>query len=95
MGGGQTQFYELARHGISFVADPLQMTFTNNERKTVQGVLNGDFEIGFVRTDQIERTLDVDGELIDPGASFLLSTRCSYWHVSILFLTPCSSNLFA
>lgn len=67
MGGAQTQFYELFLHGISFVADPKQMVFTNNEKKTVDGLLNGDFEIGFVRTDQIERQTDANGKTLDPG----------------------------
>lgn len=67
MGAGQTQFYELFRAGVSYVADPLQVVFTNDERKIVGGVMNGDFEIGFARTDQIERTTDANGEPIDPG----------------------------
>lgn len=70
MGGAQTQFYELSLHGISFVADPKQMSFTNNEKITVDGVLNGDFEIGFVRTDQIERQTDENGRTLDPGKFF-------------------------
>lgn len=53
--------------GLSFVADPKQVVFTMDERKIVDGVLNGDFEVGFARTDQIERTTDENGEHIDPG----------------------------
>lgn len=67
MGGGQTQLYEMHRAGLSYVADPLQMVFTSDERKTVQGVLDGDFEVGMARTDQIERHTDENGEHIDPG----------------------------
>lgn len=67
MGGGQTQFYEMFRAGLSYVADPLQMMFTTDESKTVQGVLDGDFEVGMARTDQIERHADDNGELINPG----------------------------
>ena len=43
--------------------------FTTDERKTVQGVLDGDFEVGMARTDQIERHTDANGELIDPGTN--------------------------
>ena len=32
----------------------------------MNGVLNGQFDVGFVRTDQIERTRDSTGTLIDP-----------------------------
>lgn len=72
MGGGQTQFYEMFRAGLSFVADPAQVIFTIDERLVVEGVLNGDFEVGFARTDQIERHTNANGETIDPGMSFLL-----------------------
>lgn len=57
----------MVKHGLSYVADPKQMVFTNDEIKTVQGVLDGDFEIGFARTDQIERHLDENGKQLDPG----------------------------
>jgi ABC-type phosphate/phosphonate transport system substrate-binding protein len=53
MGAGQTQFYEMFRDGLSYVADPLQVSFTNNEGLLVGGVLKGDFEVGFARTDQV------------------------------------------
>ena len=67
MGGAQAQFYEMFANGLSYVADPSQVVFTMDERKTVQGVLDGDFEIGFARTDQIERHKDANGKDIDPG----------------------------
>ena len=66
MGGAQTQVYEMFAEGLSYVADPSQVTFTKDERKTVQGVLDGDFEIGFARTDQIERHKLPNGEDLDP-----------------------------
>jgi hypothetical protein len=40
--------------------------FTDNQFDVVSGVLSGDFDVGFVRTDQIERTKDGDGNPIDP-----------------------------
>ncbi|CAB9525926.1 protein kinase TNNI3K (Partial), partial [Seminavis robusta] len=61
MGGGQTQFYSLFVNGVSYVADPKQVIFTKDERLVVQGLLDGDFEIGFARTDQIERHTDERG----------------------------------
>lgn len=69
MGGGQSQLYLLEEHNISFVADLKQMVFTGDEVKTVQGVLDGEFEVGFARTDQIERHSDADGKLLNPGNS--------------------------
>lgn len=67
MGGGQSQYYEMFRHGLSYVADPAQVVFTDDERLIVEGVMNKEFEVGFARTDQIERHRGPDGELIDPG----------------------------
>ena len=68
MGGGQTQFYEMVRAGLSYVADPKQVIFTNDELQTVQGLLDGDFEVAFARTDQIERHISQEtGKAIDPG----------------------------
>lgn len=69
MGGGQSQLYELEAHNISWVADLKQMVFTGDEVKTVQGVLDGEFEVGFARTDQIDRHRDAKGKLINPGKS--------------------------
>jgi len=67
-GGGQTQFYEMYRSAkLSYVADTRQISFTGDERQTVQGVLDGDFEVGMARTDQIERHTDENGKPIDPG----------------------------
>lgn len=43
------------------------MVFTLDERKTVQGVLDGDFQVGLCRTDQIERHTDENGNHIDRG----------------------------
>jgi len=65
LGSGQMQFRELVKKGISYLQDVKQMVFTSNQGKVVNGVLNGDFDVGFVRTDQIERTKGADGNLID------------------------------
>jgi len=56
LGSGQMQFRELVKKGISYFQDVKQIVFTSNEEKVINGVLNGDFDIGFVRTDQIEQT---------------------------------------
>lgn len=59
------QFYEMVTQGLSFVADPKQVIFTDDEYKTVQGVLDGHFDIGFARTGQIEQHRDANnGKLL-------------------------------
>lgn len=69
MGGGQTQLYEMVKHGLSYVADPKQVIFTKDESLIVQGLLDGEFEVGFARTDQIERHTDENGDHIKDGKS--------------------------
>jgi hypothetical protein len=54
--------------GLSYLMDPKQVVFTHDQAAVVQGVLNRDFDVGFVRTDQIELS-QVDPALfkiIDP-----------------------------
>lgn len=64
MGGGQTQFYEMFRHGLSYVADPKQVVFTKDERLVIQGLLDRDFDVAFARTDQMERHVNPDGTFL-------------------------------
>ena len=49
-----------------FSLDPKQLVFTSNQGKVVKGVLSGEFDVGFIRTDQIERSKDAYGNAIDP-----------------------------
>jgi hypothetical protein len=65
LGSGQMQFLEMKNAGMSYINDPKQLVFTSNQEKVVNGILNGDFDVGFVRTDQLERSQDADGNLID------------------------------
>lgn len=65
LGSGQMQFRLLQRAGMSYINDPIRLVFTSNQGKVVNGVLNGDFDVGFVRTDQLERSKDPNGEPID------------------------------
>ena len=72
---GQVQFYEMARAGMSYVMDPKQVVFTGNQFDVVLGVLSGKFDVGFVRTDQIERTQYPDGKFVNPEDFKILSPR--------------------
>lgn len=49
------QFNEMLRNGLSPVMDPLQVVFTANHYQVVDRVLSGEFDIGFVRADQLPR----------------------------------------
>lgn len=65
LGSGQMQFRLLQQRGLSYIQDPKQLVFTSNQGKVVHGVLGGNFDVGFVRTDQLERTKHKNGTLID------------------------------
>ncbi len=64
--GGQMQINELERAGMSYVNDPKQVVFAKSQLDVVRGVISGRFDVGFVRTDQIELTTDQNGDLVDP-----------------------------
>jgi len=63
---GQIQFREMIIRGMSYINDPKQVVLTGDQGEIVNGVLYGDFDVGFVRTDQIECTKDrVTGKIVD------------------------------
>jgi ABC-type phosphate/phosphonate transport system substrate-binding protein len=64
LGSGQMQFLEMKNAGMEYLNNWKQLVFTRNQGKIVNGVLNGDFDVGFVRTDQMECTKDADGNPI-------------------------------
>jgi hypothetical protein len=72
----QLQFYEMEMAGMSYVMDPKQVVFTGNQFDVVQGVLDGDFDVGFVRTDQIERHIDADGNPLNSGKCLRATALC-------------------
>ena len=41
--------------GLSFLNDPAQVIFTSNQGKIVKHVDNGNIDVGFVRTNQLEK----------------------------------------
>lgn len=65
LGSGQMQFREMQNAGMSYINDPRQLVFTSNQGKVVQGVLDGKFDVAFIRTDQLERSIDSEGNPID------------------------------
>lgn len=63
---GQMQFRRLRQNGIHHLQDPEQIIFMRNQGKVVQAVLEGKVDVGYVRTDQLERTMDPNtGKLVD------------------------------
>jgi ABC-type phosphate/phosphonate transport system substrate-binding protein len=78
LGSGQMQFLEMQRAGMSYINDPKQLVFTSNQGKVVNGVLSGQFDVGFVRTDQLERTKDADGNLVNLTDFKLIEPRTNF-----------------
>jgi ABC-type amino acid transport substrate-binding protein len=64
--GGQMQIYEMEKKGMSYVNDPKQMIFMKDQDLVVQAILSGRVDVGFIRTNQIELTMDENGNPIDP-----------------------------
>jgi len=67
VGGGQLPIYEMTKAGMSYVMDPKQMIFVFDQNLVVEGVMNGDFDVGFVQTRTIEQYINPNtGRNIDP-----------------------------
>ena len=48
--------------------DLKQLIFMESQNNIVNGVLKNEIDVGFIRTDQLERTINVTmGELVDPA----------------------------
>lgn len=95
LGSGQMQFRLLQQSGLSYINDPKQMVFTSNQGKVVNGVLNGEFDIGFVRTDQIERTKDANGKLVDASKLKVIEPKTGLNIGGVDFPFQSSTQLYA
>ena len=65
--------------------DPKQVVFTENQEDIVEGVLAGRWDVGFVRTGQIERMMDADGEYLNPDLFKVLDPRIYVMDTGDLF----------
>eukprot|EP00281_Chroomonas_sp_CCMP1168_P019235 CAMPEP_0206225022 /NCGR_PEP_ID=MMETSP0047_2-20121206/7333_1 /ASSEMBLY_ACC=CAM_ASM_000192 /TAXON_ID=195065 /ORGANISM="Chroomonas mesostigmatica_cf, Strain CCMP1168" /LENGTH=693 /DNA_ID=CAMNT_0053648009 /DNA_START=65 /DNA_END=2143 /DNA_ORIENTATION=+ len=63
LGSGQAQWLEMEKKGMNLMQDPKQVIFTSNQGLVVKMVYHGEIDVGFVRTDQIERMEDDNAEL--------------------------------
>eukprot|EP00980_Cylindrotheca_fusiformis_P020633 scaffold7696_cov141-Cylindrotheca_fusiformis.AAC.3 len=74
--GAQAQFYMMINSGLDFISDPAQVIFTDNNDDTVQGVLDGRWDVGFVRTGHLERTINpATGDFVDPKLVKVINPR--------------------
>lgn len=63
--GAQAQFYVMEQERINYIMDPKQVIFTVNQEEIVRGVLDGRWDVGFVRTGMVEIMAE-ENDLIDP-----------------------------
>ena len=76
LGSGQMQFRELQRAGVHHLQDPEQLLFTGNQGKVVRAVMDGLADVGYVRTDQLERSVDPNtGSLLDLSLIKIIGAR--------------------
>lgn len=92
--GGQTQMYEMVLAGLDYVMDPKQVIFTDNKVDVVNGVLDGTFDVGFIRTDQIERSVDANGNIINPDLFRVLEPRVHVLEDGSLFPFLHSTDIY-
>jgi guanylate cyclase len=92
--GGQMQIYEMGKAGMSYVNDPKQVVFTRDQTAVVHGLLDGRFDAGFVRTDQIELTKDADGNLVDPDLFKIIEPKIHVMDSGDLFPFLHSTDIF-
>jgi serine/threonine protein kinase/ABC-type phosphate/phosphonate transport system substrate-binding protein len=95
LGSGQMQFKEMIDNGMNYLLDPKQLVFTSNQGLVVKGVLNGDFDVGFVRTDQLERSKDVDGNPVDLSRFKIIDPKPNLEIDGIPFPFQSSTDLYA
>jgi ABC-type phosphate/phosphonate transport system substrate-binding protein len=98
LGSGQMQFRELQRAGLHHLQDPEQLLFTGNQGKVVQSVINGQVDVGFVRTDQLERSIDPStGMLLDLSKIKIIGPRAGLVSNGEPFLpelTSCTQSIW-
>ncbi|CAJ1400413.1 unnamed protein product, partial [Effrenium voratum] len=100
LGAMQLQQAELLEQGLDIMTDVPRITFAFNQNKIVQDVQNGDADVGFVRTDLIDRNVHnnltrweyfkVIGEKTD-GSSFPFARSTDFtpeWPIGALTHVP-------
>jgi ABC-type phosphate/phosphonate transport system substrate-binding protein len=92
--GGQMQIYEMEKAGMSFVNDPEQVVFTKVQDDVVHGILDGTFDVGFVRTNQIELTVDENGNSVDPDLFKIIEPKIFVMDNGSLFPFLHSTDIF-
>lgn len=88
------QIYEMGKAGLSYVNEPKQVVFTKDQVDIVRGVISGRFDVGFIRTNQIELTRDEDGDLIDPKLFKIIEPKIHVMDDGELFPFLHSTDIF-
>mmetsp|Transcript_13182 Transcript_13182/g.31588 ORF Transcript_13182/g.31588 Transcript_13182/m.31588 type:complete len:1491 (+) Transcript_13182:121-4593(+) len=74
--GSQAQMYMMLQEQVNPYVDVKKVIFTGNNEDTIQGVLDGRWDVGFVRTGQVERTTDPStGQPVDRDLLKIIAPR--------------------
>lgn len=90
------QFKEMVDAGMHYLNDPKQLVFTSDQGLVVQGLLEGEFDVGFVRTDQLERSIDArDGLPVNVTRFKILDPKPGLEIDGVPFPFQSSTDLYA
>ncbi|CAJ1957895.1 unnamed protein product [Cylindrotheca closterium] len=83
---GQSQFYVMHKAGLDYIMDPKQVIFTGNHDETVNGVLSGKWDVGFVPSGRAELTVDEEtGKYIDSSLFKVIEPKIAIMNNGDLF----------
>lgn len=89
------QFRELLRAGLFHMQDPKQLIFMETQGPIVKAVLSGQIDVGFVRTDQLERYTDAQtGDPLDMDLIKIIGQRHNISFDGKPFPFPLSTPLY-
>jgi len=95
LGSGQMQFKQMVDNGMNYLQDPKQLVFTSNQGLVVKGLLSGEFDVGFVRTDQLERSKDLSGNPVNIADFRIIDPKPNLSIDGIPFPFESSTELYA
>lgn len=89
------QFRKLQQAGIHHLQDPKQIIFMESQSNIVVAVLEGKVDVGFVRTGELERSIDpVTGEQIDLSLFKIVDPETALVVDGVPFPFPSSTTLY-
>ncbi len=70
---------------MTYVNDPKQVVFTQNQNDVIVGVLDSIFDVGFIQTNQIGVTTEESRDIVDPALFQILKSKAFVMESGELF----------